>query len=214
MVWEQDDSWERKFQKAREYYEIHGNLDIPATYVTEDGISLGAWYRSVRNQYRDGTLSAERRRKLEDIGIQWKPVRARGWLQYYELAEQYYRAYGNLNVSADYETPEGIKLGVWISGQRYGLKKGRVTAEQKRMLDEIGMEWDRFAGRWQAGYEHAQAYIAQHGSSDIPRTYVCQDGYTLGRWIYSQRRRYRSGALEQEKIDRLAEIGVVLGGMR
>ena len=38
-------------------------------YITENGVRLGKWYRTVRAAYRDGTLSDERKRLLENIGI-------------------------------------------------------------------------------------------------------------------------------------------------
>ena len=32
MVWTIDDIWDGNYEKAKKYYEEHGNLDIPALY--------------------------------------------------------------------------------------------------------------------------------------------------------------------------------------
>lgn len=208
MIWEQDDSWEQKLRRAQEYYETHGDLDIPANHITEDGIALGAWYRGVRNRYREGKLSAERAAKLEAIGIQWESVRDRGWIQYFRLAERYYEEYGDLNVPVIYETSEGVKLGRWIASQRYGLKKGRVTEEQKRLLDSIGMEWDRFAGKWDAAYQQAKDYYEEHGVLDPPAGYRTEEGFALGAWTAGQRTRYRAGKLKPAQIRRLEALHI------
>ncbi len=210
MVWEFEDAWERKFELAKEYYEQHGDLDIPATYKTDDGTCLGAWYRGVRNQYNGGTLTEERRQKLESIGMQWESVQARNWMQYYALAKKYYEEHGDLNVNANYTTPDGVKLGVWISGQRQNRKKCvHITDEQIRMLDEIGMSWERSASKWDAAFDYAKAYFDEHGALDVPAEYKTDDGFALGNWIVSQRKKHASGKLKPMQIKRLESIGML-----
>ncbi len=210
MVWEFEDAWGRKFELAKEYYAQHGGLDIPATYKTEDGTCLGAWYRGVRNQFNSGTLTEERRQKLESIGIQWESVQARSWMQYYALAKKYYEEHGDLNVNVNYMTPDGVKLGVWISGQRQNRKKGQhITDEQVRLLNEIGMSWERSASKWDAAYEYAKAYFDEHGALDVPAEYKTDDGFALGNWIVSQRKKYASGKLKLTQIKRLESIGML-----
>lgn len=207
MVWEFEDSWEQKFELAKKYYEKNGNLDIPAEYMTEDGTALGAWLRGVKNQYRSGNLSAERVEKLETIGVKWDSILARNWANYYELAKQYYNEHGDLNVNAHYETDDGVKLGTWISTQRYNFKKGRISDEQKRLLDEIGMSWHRFLGKWDTAYEYAKQYAETHGGVLDPiAAYVTGDGFALGAWVASQRAKYADGKLKPMQIKRLEAL--------
>lgn len=208
MTWEFEDAWELKFGEAKRYYEAHGNLDIPATYVTESGIALGSWYRGVRGQYRVGNLTKERQEKLESIGIKWESVLVRNWMQYYEVAKWYYAKHGNLNVHAEYVTDDGVRLGTWISGQRYNLKKRRITDEQIRLLDEIGMSWQRFDGKWEHAYAYAKKYILTHDKLDPPADYIADDGFALGSWIATQRGKYSAGKLKKNQIKRLEELGI------
>ena len=208
MVWEFEDRWEQKFRLAKEYYETHGNLDIPANYITEDGTNLGAWYRGVRNQYRDNTLSAERRKKLESIGVQWESVLVRNWMQYYEIAKQYYMDHGNLNVNINYIDPEGVRLGIWIASQRDSRKRNRLSEEQIRLLDEIGMSWNRYMNKWDSAFEYVQAYHDTFGTADVPAQYKAKDGFRLGVWVADQRRKYAAGKLKPKQIKRLESLKI------
>ena len=207
MIWEFEDTWEQKFELAKKFYEINGNLDIPAAYVTDDGTALGAWLRGVKNQYRGGKLSAERIEKLESIGIEWESVLVRNWANYYELAKQYYKEHGDLNVNAHYEI-NGVKLGTWISSQRESFKKGRLSDEQINKLNEIGMSWQRFSGKWDNAFEYAKKYAEEHGALDPPAEYKSDDGFALGAWVASQRAKYADGKLKPTQINRLNALNI------
>ncbi len=61
---------ERNLEAVREYYEEHGNIDIPLTYRTESGIMLGHWIRHQKELKR--RLSKNRIAILEKYGIDWK----------------------------------------------------------------------------------------------------------------------------------------------
>ncbi len=70
MIWENKNNalWERSYAEACRYQKKYGNLNIPITYVTEDGCHLGRWIRIQKNSYQN-RLSEERRKKLNAIGI-------------------------------------------------------------------------------------------------------------------------------------------------
>lgn len=47
MIWNAlDHFWEQNYNLAKEYYEEHGNLDVPMDYKTKDGTLLGSWIGS------------------------------------------------------------------------------------------------------------------------------------------------------------------------
>ena len=50
MCWQgaREAAWERHFSEAEKYFRQHGNLAIPADYVTGDGCRLGRWLRRQR----------------------------------------------------------------------------------------------------------------------------------------------------------------------
>lgn len=55
MQWQgiQDIAWERNFLLAENYFMEHGDLKVPADYVTKDGCKLGRWVRRQREKYQN-----------------------------------------------------------------------------------------------------------------------------------------------------------------
>lgn len=208
MVWELDDVWEEGFTEAEAYYREHGNLDIPVSCITKSGYKLGRWYRSCRNNYRDGNMSEDRKKRLEAIGMQWLSVKIRTWMQYYELAKQYRDKNGDLIINADYVTEDGTNLGVWISSQRYAYGKGKLKQDQIDLLNDIGMSWHRDVSRFEQGYQYAAAYKEQFEDLNVNIEYITDDGFKLGQWIAQQRTRRKAEKLSDERISRLNAIGM------
>ena len=65
-----DVGWLSKYERAKLYYEQHGNLTVPAAYNDGD-FQLGYWIRTQRAALKNGTLSEERKRLLDEIGMVW-----------------------------------------------------------------------------------------------------------------------------------------------
>ncbi|KFX58657.1 hypothetical protein FDC50_02555 [Clostridium botulinum] len=74
MVWNKNEfSWNIAYEYAREYFLKNGNLNIPQSYVFDD-FKLGKWINTQRNQYngkKSTSISTERIRKLNEIGMIW-----------------------------------------------------------------------------------------------------------------------------------------------
>ncbi len=206
MVWDIENSWDINYPEAIKFFEKHGHLDIPVSYITETGIKLGVWYRSIRGLYRDKMLTEEKQKLLENIGIEWTSIKIRTWMKYYNLAKEYYEKHSDLAVHAKYVTKDGFNLGVWISSQRYSRKKGTLSQEQIDLLDNIGMSWHQFKNKWDLGYDYALKYYEEYGNIDVPMGYENYDGFKLGAWIATQRNKYRNSKLKPTQIQRLEKI--------
>ncbi len=220
MIWGAvtDLNWTRNYEAAKAYFEEHGNLNIPARYVTENGLELGAWLASLRTWERAGAhrkyLSAERKKQLDDIGMVWD-VLDFYWENNFRAATDYYRENRNLDVPTSYVTKDGIRLGSWIARLR-SLRAGRVkrgtppTAEQIARLDAIGMRWEtNVDAKWERGYSDACHYVELFGNLNVPNGYKSESGLVLRQWLQNQRKRYQSGKLEKERKERLDKIGMI-----
>ena len=214
MVWDAfSEKWERGFAAAAQYYAEHGNLIMPVTYTTKDGLRLGVWVRNQKKTYANGTLQQEKAARLEGIGIRWEQNNYDfQWSEAYAAAKLYFEEYGNLNVPIAYTTADGVALGKWVARQQYarnnpGKSNCKLTPERAALLDKIGMQWEK-SDPWQHRYELAQGYLQEHGNLLIPAKYKTTDGIWLGRWLYEQKvlLRKQSPKLNAEQIDDLRKL--------
>lgn len=211
MVWDyaEDVSWKQGYNAACAYYQSNGNLNISASYITEDGFKLGNWFRHIKDKYEEGRLEDRYVEMLEEIGIQWGAVYTNRWIEKYEEAKKYYQEKGDLIVPYDYITDNNTHLGVWVSAQRDNYAKKRLTAEQISLLEELNMSWDRFKSKWDAAFQKAEEYYDENGNiNNIPADYR-PDGIKLLNWIRTQRSSYNNGKLTQERIEKLESLDII-----
>lgn len=118
-------AWDTYYEAAKQWYEENGNLKIPKSYVTESGLTLGAWIntqRRVKSGNISGNLTWEKIQKLNDIGMIWD-VTDSSWQEVIEELKCYRNTYGNLDIKAKYVSPTGFRLGSWINNMRFKVKK-------------------------------------------------------------------------------------------
>lgn len=215
MIWGSwhDFAWERALKEAKMYYERHGDLKVPKSYVSESGFRLGSWIKSLRDYRRSGLernyLRGTRIQQLDKLGMIWD-VSDYQWRRNYCAALEYHRIHGNLHIPVDYVSPDGVALGKWRSNLRREYKAGRLAEERIRALEALGMVWTtRFEQQWEVGYSHARRYYEQNGDLNVSSHYKTEDGYPLGSWLHHQRGiKYR---LTPEQVKRLDEIAVIWG---
>lgn len=215
MSWEQAlDPWELRYQRAKEYYEANGDLNIPAEYKTVEGFWLNKWLSNQRQAYngelKNYRLTEEQIKKLEAIGMNWASYSERSWEIRYSEAKSYYEKNSDLMPSAEYLTESGFKLNLWIIHQRDAWKKGILTNQQYELLTAIGMQWN--AGpSWEDNYSYAAAYFANNGNLGVLHSFTTEDGMRLGSWLSNQRTLYNAGKLSAEQINMLDKIGMRWG---
>ena len=137
-----DRQWNEVYGAAKRYFEANGDLDVPVAYVSPEGYALGKWVRRQQYAYRNpeksnAILSQERIELLDAVGMQWE--KPDSWQHRYELAQEYKKQYGNLEIPAKYKTADGIWLGRWIYNQKRLLQSGsgKLSEEQKEQLEKL-----------------------------------------------------------------------------
>jgi hypothetical protein len=205
--------WESYYLEAKEFYEIHKNLDIPKAYVTEHGRSLGTWLmtqRRIRSGKIAGTLTEEQIAKLDALGMNWESGSSRNWNRGYQALAAYKEQFGDVDVKANYVTEDGYALGKWVTNLRSRWSRGEVednyrnalsdsagtparlsatilTNEQIAKLDELGMIWDKHEHQWMTNYRAAEQYYRKNGNLRVPRKFRTEGGICLGIWLDNQR---------------------------
>ena len=131
------------------------------------------------------------------------------WHEMYSLSKQYRYDNGNLLIPSNYITEDNIQLGSWISKQRALYKQGKLSEEKVGLLEDIGMVWDPFDVQWNKNFELAKKYYEENGNLLVPQSFVTAEGKNLGRWIRTQRKRYKEKKIPSAEIERLEKIGMV-----
>ena len=134
--------WNEVYGAAKRYFEANGNLDVPVAYVSLEGYALGKWVRRQQYAYRNpeksnAILSQERIELLDAIGMQWE--KPDPWQHRYELAQEYKRVHGNLDIPAKYKTADGIWLSRWVYNQKRLLqsRSEKLSENQKEQLEKL-----------------------------------------------------------------------------
>lgn len=141
MAHKQPTHWGAMFCAAKEFYERHGHLNVPAD-LSVDGENLSRWVQKIGD--RRHTLSPDRMRKLEQLGIAWgknEIYRQERWYCGYRHARAFYKRNGHLRVPEKHIESDGYTLGRWIRAQRVHYKNSTIDEPFVRKLEQIGMLW-------------------------------------------------------------------------
>jgi hypothetical protein len=130
------------------------------------------------------------------------------WSEGLRALDEYIAEHGNAEAPDPFDQG-GYPLGTWCVTQRVYFKKGKLTAEQVKALNNRGFVWDVFGKAWDAAYQLCKAYTEANPNSQMSDNLVVGD-FGLGAWLTAQRMKYRRGTLSQDKADKLTSIGVSL----
>lgn len=211
-------SWDLMYEKAKEFYDEYGNINVPKRYITADGYSLGVWLQTQRRIYSgstEGMLTQERIEKLDKLGMRWESVNDIAWEKYYNACVKYRKENSDLSPAASYVTDDGVALGKWIAQlrtfKRSGIRTSFLTAERIELLDELGMVWEVHDFMFEKYYYACVQYKQQYGDLAVPSTYTDKDGIRLGAWIDRMRRYRRENdpILTDAEIERLDSLGML-----
>lgn len=117
MYWgnRNDRQWNEGYQEAKRYFDAHGNLNVPADYVSPGGYNLGNWVKQQRYTRQNpekscAVLTEERIAKLDTIGMRWEKADSRP--RRLELAQEPHKAglTGYAQVYGKYNTTPYDKL--------------------------------------------------------------------------------------------------------
>eukprot|EP00956_Cyclotella_meneghiniana_P028467 scaffold66271_cov21-Cyclotella_meneghiniana.AAC.1 len=193
---EGDILWEKRYNELVRYKEEKGDCNVPRKFDKYPG--LGIWVHNQRAFKKQGKLTDERKRKLDDIGFDTDP-NATLWNQRYDELVGYKEEYGDCNVPRNFD--ENPKLGVWVHHQREFKMKGKLTDERKRKLDDIGFDFDPFATAWNKRLNELKQFKSVNGHCKVPKDY--DQNPELGNWVVTQRFLKKKDKLCEERVEKL-----------
>jgi hypothetical protein len=176
--------WQEGFEHLKAYVQEHGHCRVQLRYKSQDGYPLGSWVGNQR-ELQDTRSDAEKG-QLNSLGFIWN-ARDALWEEGFEHLRAYVNEVKDCRVPLQYRSPDGHRLGQWVSDQRQA--RDRLASERKARLDALGFDWNRVTTRWEEGFEHLQAYVNEYKHCRVPLDYRSPDGYRLGQWVHNQRQR-------------------------
>jgi superfamily II DNA or RNA helicase len=140
----------------------------------------GTWLRFDRPTQQEEVSLALTLRVLNPKSAEWR----RGLT----AARRYHRTHHHLDVPQTFEDPTGYPLGRWLTWQRHLHTTGALDAARTQALERLDVVWDPRQHAFDRGFAHAAAYAQQHGHLAVPVD-TRHDGFALGRWLATQRKR-------------------------
>ncbi|KAJ1486856.1 hypothetical protein T484DRAFT_1890083 [Baffinella frigidus] len=215
----QDMNWSQRLEELRVVAEGNGG-DAHVPQGDPERPQLGTWCATQRNLEQLGTLRADRRDRLLEIGFVFG-IFEDAWDQSWE--ELWVVAAGNGGVAhVPWGDPERPALGAWCKKQRALEQLGDLRADRKARLLEIGFVFGRLEEAWDQSLEELRVVAAGNGGDDLKSTRGIKSGHgvahvprtdparpQLGKWCAWQRNLEQLGELRADRKARLLEIGFV-----
>ena len=134
----QPDNWQQQYMLLQKFLKKQDRFPrydekFPA------GNFLGRWVCHQRDLHKAGKLESDRHADLEKLGFIWDPKNDE-WMQYFNILRKYLRKYDRIPARHEQYTT-GFKIGSWVKGQKDQEKKGLLSAERKRLLEDVGIIW-------------------------------------------------------------------------
>lgn len=201
--------WESMFAALVSFRDEYGDADVPRSFCTAAGASLGAWVHRQRSLAAAGRLPVDRGERLEAVGLRWTlSERATGIAAF----AAFQQTEGHGLVPHAFTTADGFALGTWVqSRRRQWAKDPANTVRLWPELVDLGFVWRvrNHDAAWDAGVAALTQYGRDHGDLSVPHWFTTADGLQLGRWVDSRRVEYRSGALPAARVQQLEGLGMV-----
>jgi superfamily II DNA or RNA helicase len=192
-------AWWSGYAAARAYQAQHGHL-TPPPGASHGDYPIGNWVRNQRAAHRSGWLSADQTRRLDALGMTWRP-RDAAWSETFNLLTTWVAANGaDVPVGLVIDT---VRVGAWVVTQRGEHQAGRLPEHRAGMLARLGVLDSPFDRRWAARLSQLRAFHTTHGHALLP------PGHPAYNWLYHQRTAHQAGRLPPERVRAMADLGVV-----
>ena len=194
-----DEQWEKSFAALQKFHKREGHCLVRQTHI-EDGIKLGTWVNSRRQNRKKNLLSQDQLKQLNSLGFIWDPINEQ-WEKSFAALQKFHKREGHCLVRQTH-IEDGIKLGTWVSNLRHNGKE-RLTPNQLKRLKSLGFSWDSLIEQWEQAFAALQKFHKREGHCLVARGHF-ENGLNLGNWI--TRQRSMKNLLSLDRLKRLASV--------
>ena len=201
FIWDQLESqWEEMFAALKEYKDKHRHCSVPSKWP--ENKQLATWVNVQRRTYKEGNLSKDHIKRLEDEGFIWDQLESQ-WEEMFAALKEYKDKHRHCNVPRNWL--ENKQLATWVNVQRANYRKGNLSEEHIKRLEDIGFVWEPIKLAWEKKFEALKEYRKNHGDCNVPQGWA--ENEQLGTWVSNQRA--RKAKLSKDHIKRLEDEGFI-----
>ena len=200
--------WFEYYDSLKAFWLKEKSLDVPADFTASNQGNMRKWICSQRTKYKEGKLSEDKIKLLNEIGMVWNIDLFQDGFSH---AEAYKKEFGNLLVPEAYVCSDGFRLGEFIARIRRQKKKGTLSQSRIVSLEKLGMVWNVLDDRFYAALEDCKAFYSEHGHLRIPPDLAGEKSCVqLKNWVADCRRKLKQGKFSAEKIAELSKAHIVV----
>jgi len=211
-----DKIWENKLQELVDFKEQHGHCNVKGRTT-----KLGQWVDVQRSKKKVGKISAVRIARLDEIGFTWGKPRSRpqenvGWEKRFSQLQMFAQEHGHCNIPNGRKQQNPLrKLVTWMIDQRISRKKGKLSKERIRQLDDIGFAWNKAQTKSSAEENQREEERLAETISRIQDydDLHAKDTAGLGRRTNAKQKRRKKGIRAEECIGDMDHLGLDPGGL-
>lgn len=207
MKYRDFEDWLADFKKYNQGGVVHRE------YMTSEGYNLGYWVHNVRSgRYK---LTDEQKERLDEAGFIWDPrsikvckVKARRYQirSFEDWLEDFVKYSTDGDVPQRYVTPEGYRLGVWVSTIRQSMLT--LSNDKIKRLEAVGFKWRVRATPKKRSFEDwLEDYKLYNVNGYVSLNFITPAGYRLGAWVKNVR--YSRYGLTQKQRKLLSKAGFI-----
>lgn len=213
------DSWEKNYLNLLNYKMKHGDCNVPRSYEDK---TLANFVSRQRYLFKKGTLDQDKTEKLKFLEFEFYPRKSKqsAWDKHYEELKEFYTEKGH----SKYQKRFGNEtLYHWVLAQRVYRRKGKLSKQRIKKLDQIKFDWDPENkgtspddDQWLDMLIKLKAYKKKFGHANVSQVDPNPEYKRLGKWLNEQRG-YKKGRklgnkrvyLNKEREELLNDVGVV-----
>ncbi|MDA7896086.1 Helicase associated domain protein [bacterium] len=190
-------TWELQFRNLASYQEKHGDCLVSRNWHDRQ---LAQWVGTQRETKKSGEISAERIKRLDDLGFSWSPDQEAWDIQFQKL-KSYKKDHGDCLVPQAWNDKQ---LGSWVTTQRLKKNKGALSDTKIALLNDLGFVWDTKKHFWDLQFQKLEAYKKEHGDCLVKSSWPDKK---LSGSVHRLRDSKKKGSLDSTKIRELDRIG-------
>lgn len=203
-------AWGDRFEQLSRYMQNHGSAPSYSPREDPETNKLAIWLSKQRENFRLDKLPNASVSKLEKIGVilDTRKLRDEKWEKMFQELRRF-RA-ENPDRWPSYKKAAEKALAAWCNAMKswhngHLRKYGKFPQERKDKLASIGFSWQAGNERWLRRYEELRRQLA---NGDLAYESASGKQSPLSKWIYNNRKAYKKGKLDAEKIEMLESLGI------